>query len=137
MTHWLGQLSLLLTARELPRVWGRFDHQRPSFDWGQTLLIAGGIVLAIIAVFVWHRVTGQSCKDFSVHSPARLFRELSRAHGLRLSNRRLLKRLAEARGLANPAVLFVEPKHFDVKTLPAELKPSAGELQQIRNHLFD
>ncbi len=138
MTQWLHQLPLLLAARmDLPRVWGRFDHQRPSFDWSQLLLIAGASALAIAAVVVWHRLTGRSSKNFSLNSPARFFNELSSAHGLRRSSRRLLKRLAAARGLPNPTMLFVEPKHFDSANLPDDLKPSADEVGQLRNRLFE
>ena len=138
MTQWLNQLLLLFAARtDLPRVWGRFDHQRPSFDWSQMLLIAGAMALAIAAVVVWHRLTGRSSKNFSLNSPARFFNELSSTHGLKFSSRRLLKRLAAARGLANPALLFVEPKHFDTTNLPDDLKSSAGELRQLRMRLFE
>jgi hypothetical protein len=70
------------------------------------------------------------------NSAAQLFRELCRAHGLSHSHRRLLKRLATARRLTSPALVFVEPKHFDTTNLPASLLPSAKELQHLSAQLF-
>jgi hypothetical protein len=127
---------LLAFGRDLPRVWGRFDHQRPADGITQLLVIVGLAVLAVLVVIVWLRATRRPRRQFVSNSQARLFRELCQAHDLGYSHRRLLKRLAAARGVAVPAMLFVDPKHFDTANLPASLDASANEVRRLRALIF-
>ena len=48
----------------------------------------------------------------------------------------LPSRLAAARGLANPAVLFVQPENFEPFGLPDELRDEADELERLSARLF-
>jgi hypothetical protein len=130
-------LLCLLAARDLPRVWGRFDHQRPADGVDQMILITALAMLAAVVLLIWLRDGRRPQRHFVSNSAAQLFRELCRAHGLNFSSRRLLKRLAAARGLASPAVLFVEPRHFDAAKLPACLQPAANDLHHLRARLFE
>lgn len=130
-------LVLFASRQEMHRVWGRFDHERPGISSGQWMIVIGVVALALLAGMVWRVAKRRSTRTFSADSSAKLFRELCAAHGLRRASCRLLKRLAEARDVANPAMLFIEPQHFDAKSLPGELKSSSKELRRIGEMLFD
>ncbi|MCI0333328.1 MAG: hypothetical protein L0228_08915 [Planctomycetes bacterium] len=132
----LTSLILLATREEMHRVWGRFDHERPGITANQWLIVVGVIACLLLTTLIYRVASRRSSRTFSSDSPAKLFRELCAAHGLNLYSRRLLKRLAQARGLTSPALLFVEPQHFDTHNFPAELKSSATELRQLRERLF-
>jgi hypothetical protein len=135
MQNTINMLSLA-AVQELPRVWGRFDHQRPADGTNQMLMVAGMAALVAVVLLIWLRAARRPPSSFVSNSPARLFGELCRAHGLSHSNRRLLKRVATERGLPSPALVFIEPKHLDIESLPASLLPSASEVEQLRTHLF-
>ena len=138
MTQLTNQWFTLLASRQdMHRVWGRFDNDRPGTSTSQWMIVIGVVAMALLAGMVWRVAKRRSIKNFSSDSSAKLFRELCAAHGFSRASRRLLKRLAEARGVANPAMLFVEPQHFDAKSLPAELKSSAKELRRVHETLFD
>jgi hypothetical protein len=119
------------------RVWGRFDHGEASFGTGHLLTIAGIAAILIVIAVARHHLAKRAKRTFSSDNPTRLFRELCAAHGLKRSKRRFLQQLAAAHGITNPAALFVEPQHFELKSLPAELKISPGELRRLRQKLFD
>ncbi len=130
-------LSCLFAARQdMHRVWGRFDHQRTADATNQLLILVGMAAILIAALWIWFRATRRPKSRFTANSGSKLFRELARAHGLSFSTRRLLKRLAASRKLPSPALLFVEPQHFDPTTLPRTLQPAAKELQRVRAQLF-
>ena len=129
-------LCLLAARQDLHRVWGRFDHQRPADGASQLLIVIGMAVVAVAALVIWSLVARRKPRHFVSNSRTRLFRELCRAHDLRLSNRRLLKRLAAAQGLETPSLLFVEPKYFEAAQLSADLQPLAGDVQRLRAQLF-
>jgi hypothetical protein len=74
---------------------------------------------------------------FAIDSPRRLFRDLCRAHRLPYRSRRLLRRLAAARGIAEPARLFVDASCFDTANLPEKLTPAADDVRLLRHRLFE
>src|SRR5438132_1508487 len=130
-------LQLLAMHQEPAGVWGRFDDQRAKFATHE-LLILGGVTLLVLCAFIWQlALRRRHQRDFWFNSASRLFGELCRAHRLGRSNRRLLKQLAVARGLESASVLFVEPEHFDLTSLPPELKASASGLRQLRHTLSE
>jgi hypothetical protein len=132
----LDRVCVLVAQQELHRVWGRFDHQRPSEGMSQLLLVVGLGVLAAMTLLVWAIVERRPSRHFVSNSNAQLFREFCQAHGLNFASRRLLKRLARKRGVATPVLLFLEPQHFDTSTLPDELRPFATDVQRLRTQLF-
>jgi hypothetical protein len=132
-----AQWLILAASQDMHRVWGRFDHARPGFDSNHLVIILGSLALLAIVLFGWIRAARQSAKSFLNESPTRLFRELCAAHRLSLPSRRMLKRLASTRRLANPAMLFMQPEHFETTTLPAHLQPSANKIQKLRETLFE
>jgi hypothetical protein len=133
MMDLLSQWILLLAVSSGGQnVWGRFDHERPTYDVGQILLVLAGVVVVAAIGLVLLRIRGR----FRTNSTRALFRELCRAHGLSQSSRRLLKRLAAARGLSNAAELFVEPRHLELDDLPPGLQAAGKRLQILRERLF-
>ncbi len=132
-----NRLHLFATLQDTNGIWGRFDNQRPSFGTHEIIMVVAVVALLLIATLIWQLFTRRRQRDFSRNSTLRLFGELCRAHRLDRPSRRLLKRLAAARGLKNSTELFVEPEHFDMTSLPPALKTSASELRQLRHKLFD
>jgi hypothetical protein len=127
---------MLLASEEMHRVWGHFGDAREGANTNHLFTIMGCTALALLICMGWRLFKEREARTFSSNSPARLFRELCTAHKLQRSSRRLLKRLAEARGLTSPAMLFVEPEHFDEATLPASLSASVRDLRQLSAQLF-
>ena len=136
MTQNILTVFLLAVQRELPRVWGRFDHQHPADGMDQLILVGAITALVALIIVVLFRDSRGQPRHFVSTNAGQLFRELCRAHGIDRANRRLLKRLAAARGLASPALVFVEPKHFDPSDLPANLQSSASDFERLRSQLF-
>ena len=125
----------LFAAQDYSDEWGRLARLFSFVSY--EVLILASVTLLVIITIVWQTISRRRRRDFAYDSPPRLFADLCRAHKLNWSNRRLLKHLAAARGLKCPATLFVEPEHFDMTNVPPALKPSAGELRQLRHKLFD
>jgi hypothetical protein len=133
----LIQSLYLLAARQgLHRVWGRFDHEGPGAGMNQFLAGAAAFILLVVIALLWRRMTQRPAKTFACDSRPRMFRELCAAHRLGRSDRKLLKRIAAARGLTNPALLFVEPAHWDRASLPTSLRSANAELQRLRAAIF-
>jgi hypothetical protein len=65
-----------------------------------------------------------------------LFVSLCRAHRLRLSEGWLLWRVARARGMGNPARLFLEPELLEANNLDKRLRARARVLKRLRQKLF-
>jgi hypothetical protein len=129
-------LMLLASREEMHRVWGRFDNERPGVSATQILIALTAILLLIVIALVWRAIKRRAERMFAEDSPAKLFRQLCAVHGLNHVHRRLLRQLAETRGVALPAALFVEPGYFDTQKLPPELQPFANELRLLQKRLF-
>jgi hypothetical protein len=137
MTHIVhAALILLATREEMHRVWGRFDHERPGISANQIAIAILTVAVVVAATIVRRLSKRRAARTFSTDSAAKLFRDLCAAHGISRSSRRLLQQLAEAHGVGDPATLFVEPRYFDSRKLPVELKASASELQRLCEKLF-
>ena len=102
----------------------------PLLVW---LLLAAVIIAAICgAIYAATRVAHYR----RYRSPAALFSGLCGVHGLSSGSRRLLKQLARAHKLSDPARVFTEPAYLDPKRLPASLRPQAAVFAGLRNRLF-
>jgi hypothetical protein len=130
------QLGTALIASSVRPIWGRFDHERPKFETSDMWMLVSIAALLITAAVVAHRSSRRGQREFTHDSPRLLFWELCRAHKLPLASRRLLKRLAAAHGVSDPAILFVNSTHFDPASLPANLQPAADQIRTLRNQLF-
>ena len=98
------------------------------------IFVVTAILLAV--VLVWHVVATWGKGRFTSNSPRSLFRELCRAHSLSRPRRRLLKRLAAARAVSPPALLFVQPECFALAGLPDDLASQAEEIALLEQRLF-
>lgn len=100
-----------------------------------TLLGAGAVVLAIaaVALAIWFwTYRRRRLAEYRVSAPRALFDELCRGHGLRWSERRLLRQLAVQLKLDHEARLFLEPELWaaaSTRLSPAE-KARSAELQR-------
>ena len=65
-----------------------------------------------------------------------LFHELTAAHGLDFASRQLLKRLARATGVKQPARLFLEPQRFEPRNLPKDLQEKWPVIESLHSRLF-
>ena len=121
--------------------WQRLgDHFRRNSTGSYDYNLLG--VLALLAgigigLFLLHRFARRRENAKSYDSPPELFRELCRAHRLDRADRRLLKRLAAAWGLASPAYLFIEPDYFETAGLSAEWEEDSRRVAGLRARLFE
>jgi hypothetical protein len=130
----LAMQQFMLAARP---VWGRFDHERPTFDATHWWILLGVAVLFTgFAVAIYRSSRRGNC-EFDTDSHPKLFQELCRAHRLSFRNRRRLRQLASARGITEPARLFIEPKHFESANLPESLRLAEDEIRRLRDRLFN
>jgi hypothetical protein len=93
--------------------------------------------VAILCLGMWlvrRALRGNS--NGSYHSRAQLFQSLCKAHRLTWAERRLLRRLAQARGLGDPTILFVEPGHFVMSPLPSAVARHTDRLSALQQRLF-
>jgi hypothetical protein len=133
-THWA---ALFAQSPDDYRVWGRFDNQPSTSGIPQWMLVMGATALLLASIaLVNGLLTRRKRREFWQDNSSRLFRDLCRTHRLDSANRRLLKKLAAARGIEHTAELFVEPTHFEVADLPPALHASARDLRQLRHTLF-
>jgi hypothetical protein len=121
--------SLYLLAVGPPR-------RNTNFDTEWTILASLAVVVAL-GLLVSHWISRRRQKEFWCDSSSQLFHDLCRAHRLDRANRRLMQKLASARGVESAAELFVEPDNFDATNLPKVLDSSANELRQLRHELFE
>jgi hypothetical protein len=127
---------LIVAGQEYRAVWGRFDHEKPGFTTTHLWTLLSLAALLIATLVVAYRSSRRNKLEFTSDSSRRLFRELCRAHRLTWANRRLLRHLAEARQVAQPADLFVDASCFDTMNLPKRLQPSSREIERLRDQLF-
>ena len=94
-------------------------------------LVLFAIVMAIVVKVRKRNDMSQPCDD-----PDKLFRELSLAHKLDRGSQKLLRRLADALQLAQPAEVFLQPAHFQSAQIPTALRNEAAEIEALGKRLF-
>jgi hypothetical protein len=126
---------LLAQADSFTHISRRFQPGGNSFSWLEAavwlLLIAGAVGLAWFAYQLYDRMLKTQQR-----SPAWLFRELCAAHGLGLSDRRLLHWLARAHNVAHASQLFLRPSAFEHANLPPNLVDWQDRVGELREKLF-
>jgi hypothetical protein len=133
----IDQLLLLARRQDLRGMSEGFRSRSMGDNAAEVAVVAGVLVVICIVLLLIGRYARRFENVKSYDSPAELFRELCRAHGLDWPTRRLLKRLAAEWDLAHPASLFVEPERFNPAILPATWNQHADELERLRAKLFE
>jgi hypothetical protein len=127
---------LLLADRNVFRDMGSgFRTKRATFQYSDLIawIIVAALLIAALA-FLARVVARREKQTFS--SPRALFRELCKAHDLDLASRRLLRRLARAAAIRQPARLFLEPQRFEPTALSADLRAQWPAIEALRAKLF-
>ena len=130
------KLGLLAEQSNWQRLGDRFRRDATDFNQYNALAVVAIVAAIVIGLVVLNRFARRRAGDKAYNSPSELFRELCRAHRLDRSDRRLLKRLATAWGLASPAYLFIEPDYFDTAGLPVEWQEASHRVAGLRERLF-
>jgi hypothetical protein len=121
------------------------EHSRPGDAFrgrgmagaGQETLLGFLILVAVLAgLWALLQISSLGSRRRASRSPLRLFLSLCRAHRLSWSERWLLWRIARARGLKNPAQVFLDPEGFRPVGLQGGLGRKAQRLRQIGARLF-
>ncbi len=97
-------------------------------------VIGVAVVVAIVfavAKYIKYNDLSKPCDD-----PQKLFREISKAHGLDRSSQRVLRQLADALGYLQPAEVFITPSAFEANQLPEELRDEEARICELRELLF-
>ena len=96
------------------------------------------VVLAVAAIVVTVIVKLRKRNDMSqpCNDPDKLFRELSLAHHLDHGRQKLLRQLAEAFQVHQPAEVFLQPALFQVEQLPEHLRDQSESIEELRKQLF-
>ncbi len=114
---------------------GRFRRGGSSIDPKQMWFFLAVMAAFVIAAMIASRIaTIRSRPGYA--SPNRLFRQLCKAHKLRLQQQWLLWRLARWQRLQHPACLFLEPARFAPANLGPSLLVYKDRFREIRDHLM-
>lgn len=108
--------------------------QRGALSDGTTLfLLTGGAILLVwIGLYAWEWARRRTPRPLTgAHA---LFHELCLAHRLSVAEEDLLSRAAERRRLAQPGLLFVDPRILG--ELAQSAKPEAAEYRRLAERLF-
>jgi hypothetical protein len=97
------------------------------------LILAGA---AIAATGVWLALRWRARRTAeNVDCPRRLLKELCVRHGLGYRQRRLVAGVAQERQLEQPALLFVDPRLWEVEST-SPFARRRREVEQLRDRLF-
>ncbi len=129
--------QILALREDMHRVWGRFDHGKPGITSEQIYVLLGLVAVSFVVAVVWLWLARREAKTFVANSSAKLFRELCAEHRLGFRNRRLIRRLAAARGVTDTASMFLEPRYYSLEELPETLHRDRSEICRLRDKLFD
>ncbi len=135
MNHSLTELLILANRARWERLGDRFRTDRPAIEATDMIWLGVTALIAVLVVYVLSRATSTANQKRVIHSPRKLFRELSNAHGLDRSQRRLLETIARTQSLPMPAMIFIDPARLADQRLPKELR-SRQEIVTLRATLF-
>jgi hypothetical protein len=101
------------------------------------LLIWLGIVVGVLVVMaVVAHIVARRDKGELFNSPWSLFRALCHAHGLKRSERRLLRQIARYQRLGQPAQLFLEPECYNPVNLSPALRSQQAAIDRLRDQIL-
>jgi len=129
--------AFLLASGPFQAMGRQFRSKRGGLDEGELLAI--GLTVLMVGIGGWllsRWLARQEAGKRRSHSRRQLFRTLCAAHELSGHDRRLLRQLARAHRLRDPARVFLEPQRYDPKVLSPALEAKQHELNQLRGRLF-
>ena len=127
--------QLLADQHAIRNVMRGMHHRQAEFDTNG--LATALLFFCLFFVSVWGiarlflKPAGEAKNDLSA-----LLAELCRAHQLGFREWWLLHRLARYHRLANPALLFLQPHHFDPAVCGEAWKSQAPRLRELQLKLF-
>jgi hypothetical protein len=104
----------------------------PHLGW--VAMATTGMAVAALAAWGWIVWRRRIAREWN--SPRGLFLELCRAHKLSMTDRWLLRLMAETQRLEQPGLLFVEADRFRTAESCPRLDARTREIEQIRAKLF-
>lgn len=113
-----------------------FRGATSQLSWTDLIPYAAAAILAAMGISLYRWIKRRNDMTQACDDPPKLFRELCGVHELDRPSRRLLRRLSQAWGFAQPAQVFLTPNAFDADGLPPALRKQAAELQRLRERLF-
>jgi hypothetical protein len=126
---------LFAQADKMRNLGSHFRGETSDFTWHDAVMPV--VAFAVVGALLWLAFRfSQSKERRAIDNPRALFRELCRAHGLDTRSMRLLADLARCHGLANPALLFVEPERFEPAYVNVKLPARSAELEELASRLF-
>jgi hypothetical protein len=133
-----AQFNVLFADRSemLRDLWSGFRGERAQIDAKDVLIILGAVLVIALGIWLLARFAEWRENRASYHNPKQLFRRLSAAHKLSLSERKLLVKAARQLKSSFPASLFLRPDMFDSAAADTDLAPRAGELEALKRKLF-
>lgn len=97
-------------------------------------IVSTAAALAALAAWAWIVWRRRVAREWN--SPRGLFLELCRAHKMSMTDRWLLRLMAETQGLEQPGLLFVESERFRAAESCPRLDARAREIERIHRFLF-
>jgi hypothetical protein len=133
-----AQFSVLFADRsEMLRDLGSgFRGERAEIDAKDVLMFLAAALVIAFVIWLLARFAAWRENRTSYHNPKQLFRRLSSAHSLSLSERKLLLKAARQLKSSFPASLFLRPDMFDSAATDTDLAPRADELEALKRKLF-
>lgn len=131
MSIW--SLPIAAADARLENITRSFQRHRAENDGGDAALLLVGLLVAVVLFWLIARWTERSAK---ADSSWRLFLALAKAHGLSWLDCWLLWRTARARAVAEPALVFLDPRLTAVEGLVSITQRRAERLKTLRERIF-
>ena len=137
MNHFSKWIALLAGPSPWHHLGDRVSGRNAELSGGEVLGLVGFATAAVLLILWLQNLLRRQDPMQPCSKPKLLFPQLSDAHQLTKEDRKLLKRLAAARKIENPAELFMRPDAFTLNGLPNELAASdAVGIFSLRDRLF-
>ncbi len=128
MFHWF-----LLSAADLGKAFTNYSKRSSSLSDNWFIFAAfAAIAVFWVVLFYWDKYRQKLVRRGQ--NPKTLFVELCRAHSLNRVERSLLSRIAEAKQLSMPSLLFVDP-HI-LQNVAANTRSNSKEIRLLAKKMF-
>ncbi|HWB08139.1 MAG TPA: hypothetical protein VG826_02755 [Pirellulales bacterium] len=134
---WTGGLPAIFADQHAIRnVMRGMHHHQEEFDTSGLATALLFFCLFFVSVWGIARVFLRSAGGETTNDSSRLLSELCRVHQLTFSDWWFLRRLAHYHRLTNPALLFLQPHHFDPAVCGEAWKGQTARLRELQLRLF-